>query len=363
MQTVMTRGRLAALAFGVGWLGSWSGTVALGGESRAKVATSSSLASSYGHIRQRAFDGTEETFFESEAHAKAGDHLTLTFGRPVALRSVAVATGRPDGGTLLDRGVLEVSEDGSKFVEAARFDPKGAARVEGDGKPVRAVRVRATADLGHALAVREFAIDSGEVAPFLHPVEFTVVCRDAPELKGWTDDVARLCESWYDALAAELAVGKDDRPAGHVVLTMRRSYRGVAEAGGGQITGSVRYFQEHPKDQGAFLHETVHILQSYNHPGNPGWLVEGVADYVRWFVFEPGKAGPVNPDKAKYDDSYRTTGAFLDYLVRKHDPQIVRELDRAMRDGTYDEAIFERRCGKPVATLGAEWIDSLRKAR
>ena len=42
------------------------------------------------------------------------------------------------------------------------------------------------------------------------------------------------------------------------------------------------------------IHETCHVVQRYRGRGNPGWLVEGVADYVRFFVYEPGKAGPVN---------------------------------------------------------------------
>lgn len=68
----------------------------------------------------------------------------------------------------------------------------------------------------------------------------------------------------------------------------------------------------HPDDQGAIVHEMVHVVQQYRGRGNPGWLVEGIADYFRWFVYEPPSKQP-HPDlsRASYRDSYRTTAAFL----------------------------------------------------
>lgn len=353
-------GRRAGVAVLAGcWaLGLASG--ALGGESRAKIATTSSLGSRDDHIRQRAFDGKADTYYQSQDAAKADDHLTLTFDEPTVVRAVAASTGLPAGGDLLDSGSLEVSEDGAKFVPVAAFGPQGTAEGKAEARPIRAVRVRAGRDLAHPLVVRELTIESDRVRPFEYPVEFTVVCEDAPELQGWTDATARLCEQWYDALNAELPT-EGYRPTDHVTLTMKKDYRGVAAAGGGRITGSTRYFEAHRDDQGAFIHETVHVIQNYRGRRNPGWLVEGVADYVRWFVYEPGKAGPVNPDRAKYDASYRTTAAFLDYLTRTHDREIVKKLNRAMRAGTYDKAIFEQTCGKPVEALGEDWKASLRK--
>ena len=66
-----------------------------------------------------------------------------------------------------------------------------------------------------------------------------------------------------------------------------------------------------PKDVGAMVHETVHCVQLYRGRGNPGWLVEGVADYVRFFKYEGGNIGiKLTPERAKYDASYRVTAAF-----------------------------------------------------
>ena len=122
---------------------------------------------------------------------------------------------------------------------------------------------------------------------------------------------------------------------------MKNDYKGVAAAGGGRITGSVKYFKAHPDDVGAMIHETAHVVQRYRGRNNPGWLVEGVADYVRFFKFEPGKIGPINPDQARYNSSYRVTAAFLAYLTEKYDKEIVLKLNKAMREGRYKEALFK----------------------
>jgi hypothetical protein len=57
----------------------------------------------------------------------------------------------------------------------------------------------------------------------------------------------------------------------------------------------------------------AHVVQQYKTRGNPSWLVEGIADYMRWFHFEPPTHRPKlrNPVTAKYTDSYQTTAGFL----------------------------------------------------
>src|SRR5438128_158054 len=75
----------------------------------------SSLETASGQIRQFAFDGDPETFFLSKGNAGAADHFTLVFDKPVAVKSIVVATGRPKGGDTLEDGILEVSADGKTF--------------------------------------------------------------------------------------------------------------------------------------------------------------------------------------------------------------------------------------------------------
>jgi basic secretory peptidase family protein len=94
---------------------------------------------------------------------------------------------------------------------------------------------------------------------------------------------------------------------------------------------------------------------------NPGWLIEGVADYERFFKYEPGKAGPVDPDKAHYDGSYRVTATFLDYVSEKYDKELVRKLNAHMRAGDYSDNLFKDLTGKTLKDLDGEWRESLRK--
>jgi hypothetical protein len=347
----MIRSILATLAMiGPAWAG----------DPPAIVHVSTSMATDSRQIRQFSFDGDASTFFASSGKPRATDHFTLVLDRPVAIDSVAVDTGRPDGGDRLDDGLLEVSADGRAFEEIARFSG-GSARAETKGRAVRAIRLRPGCDMGHPLAIREITLGSVEKVPtFRYPIEFAVDVADAPDMKEWADNVAGLCERWNPRICEALHTD-GDKPPTSVTIVLSASYKGVAMAGGGQITGSVKYFKAHPDDLGAMIHETVHIVQRYRGRGNPSWLGEGVADYYRFFVYEPGKAGPVNPTRAHYHDSYRTTATFLAYLIQTYDKQIVFKLHRLMREGRYQEAAFQEITGKSVQELGEEWLASLRK--
>lgn len=46
------------------------------------------------------------------------------------------------------------------------------------------------------------------------------------------------------------------------------------------------WVKSQPNDFGMVVHELTHLVQRYP-PGSPGWLVEGIADYIRAKYFEP----------------------------------------------------------------------------
>jgi hypothetical protein len=179
-------------------------------------------------------------------------------------------------------------------------------------------------------------------------------------MKDWAEKVSRICTLAYPLINEEL---KSDgfKPPSVVTLALKTGYRGVAFASGGRITGSVAYFQEHPDDVGAMVHETTHVVQHYNSRSNPGWLVEGVSDYIRFFKFEPGKIGRINAARAHYNGSYRVTAAFLAYVTAKYDKQLVLKLNKVMREGKYKKEMFKELTGKSLEELDAEWITALRR--
>ncbi len=324
------------------------------------VAIESSLATAGDRIRQFAFDGNPASYFASEKKATKADHLTFKFENPVAVKSVTVLTGRPNGDDKLTKGVVELSTDGTNFEEAGTF-ADGKATIAGNWKGVTALRIRPTEDLTTPLVVREVTIDSApQVATFRYPIEFTLDVADAPEMKEWAEGVVRVCEREYPRICTLLA-SDGFRPLTQIRMAFKSDYNGVAEAGGGRIRGSVKFFKANPKDIGAMVHETVHCVQLYRGRGNPGWLVEGVADYVRFWKYEPGKAGRVNPERAQYNGSYRTTAAFLAFVTDKYDGQLVPKLNALMRDGKFEEGVWKKLTGKTADELNQEWKKSLVK--
>jgi hypothetical protein len=264
--------------------------VSLRAEAPLAAGVETTLATDGEHLRQLAFDGDKETFFASEKNAEATDHFTLRLEKPVAMRSIQVLTGRPDGRHKLEAGTLEISADGKAFEQLTAFR-NGVAEGKPKDKKIQAIRIKPSRDLKYPLVVREIVLDAEpSVAVFKYPVEFTVDVKDAPEMKEWAEKSARLCEQWYSRINDDL---KSERfqPPRRVRMTIKKM-NGVAYTSGARITGSAAFFKQHPDDFGAMIHETVHVVQGYRLPGNPGWLVEGIADYIRFFKYEPPQCPP-----------------------------------------------------------------------
>jgi hypothetical protein len=316
------------------------------------VVVGSTLPTSDRQIRQQAFDGDMDSAYESARPPREGDAVTLTFDQAVLVRSAEVRAKGLDGGT------LEGSEDGTAFASLAEFR-EGVAKAE-PGKTLKAIRVVPAKDGTEPIAIREFLVESDPgLRRFEFPVEFVVDEVDDPELKDWADSAARECERAYDLIAHALR-GDGYRPARVVRLSLKDGIDVPAYASGDRITGSTKWFRDHPDDVGAMIHEASHVVQRYRGRGNPGWLVEGVADYVRFVLYEPENIGRINAERARYNQSYRVTARFLGYIVEKYDPEFVLKLNRAMRAGKYSDDIFKESTGKTQEELGAEWKASLK---
>ena|SRR3984957_3222317 len=109
---------------------------------------------------------------------------------------------------------------------------------------------------------------------------------------------------------------------------------------------------------------------------NTGWLTEGIPDYIRWFLYEPQSHGAgasyiqgriasdAKKDKVyepKYNDSYRVSANFLNYVTRKYDRHIVTKLNDALRQGKYYEDIWADDTGKSLQELNEEWLAVVHK--
>jgi hypothetical protein len=158
-------------------------------------------------------------------------------------------------------------------------------------------------------------------------------------------------------------------------ITFSSNMQGVAAASGTRIRCGAGWFrrQLHGEAKGAVVHELVHVVQQYgrarrtnrNATRNPGWLVEGIADYIRWFLYEPQTRGAEvtsrNIARARYDSSYRISGNFLNWVTETYDKNIVRKLNTAARQGKYNEKLWKEATGRNVQELGDEWKQSLEK--
>jgi hypothetical protein len=151
-------------------------------------------------------------------------------------------------------------------------------------------------------------------------------------------------------------------PPGHFSITLK-PVKGVAFTSGTRVVANSAWLAKeiHGQAIGSLIHEMVHVLQQFN-GRNPSWLVEGSADYVRWFQYEPQSHGAdivwmrtLHHFSPHYNDSYRITANFLNWVAQKYDDKIVAQLNAAMRERKYDDALWKKYTGKTAPELGEEW--------
>lgn len=168
----------------------------------------------------------------------------------------------------------------------------------------------------------------------------------------------KVADTWYPRIVKTLGADKAKMPK-RVVIVIDLEENGVAGTSGNEIRVSARYVAKHPDDLGMIVHELVHVVQAYPNY-DAGWLVEGIADYVRFYHYEPVSKRPSpNPAQASYKDSYRTTASFLNYAATRYDKELIRKIDRALKDGTYTPELFDKATGKNLAQLNTEWLTAL----
>jgi hypothetical protein len=190
-----------------------------------------------------------------------------------------------------------------------------------------------------------------------------VDASDLPEAQAWGDAAKALVQVWYPAVVAMLAT-EDFKTPREIRLVIKKSLNVPAYASGGTITINGKWITDHPDDLGMVIHELVHVVQQYPASRNkPGWLVEGIADYIRWWRYEPelhatrGRT-KIDPQKSKYTDSYRTTAMWLAWCGRRYDMRLVPQLDAALRKGENPIPVFAKLTGKGPEELWKEFVET-----
>ena len=193
----------------------------------------------------------------------------------------------------------------------------------------------------------------------------TINSAKAPALKEWAETkLAPALAEWYPKIVAELP-SKDFSAPEHFKVTLK-PMDGVAFTSGQEVVANSNWLEKELDGEavGSLIHEAVHVVQRYGYGSDkPGWMVEGIPDYIRWFQYEPQSHGADNVwlqkhrknFSPKYTDSYRISANFLDWVARKYDKDIVTQMNAALRDGTYENGLWKNFTGKTADELGVEW--------
>jgi hypothetical protein len=182
--------------------------------------------------------------------------------------------------------------------------------------------------------------------------------NDAPDLKPWALTAADYAIKQYPVIAARLATDGFTPPRQFTIVF--REMKGVANTARDRITVSAAYARAHPDDLGMIAHELTHVIQRYPRGAGPGWLTEGIADYVRYYVVEPGsKRARFNADRSNYDSGYQASAGFLNYLETAN-PGVVSKLNQALRTHTYTADTLKTLIGGDPADLWQQFKASLK---
>lgn len=171
--------------------------------------------------------------------------------------------------------------------------------------------------------------------------------------------VHRKLEQTFFSVYPKEANEYNPNTARKVIFYIDPQYTGVAATSDGIVRFNPQWFHKHPEDIDVVTHEVMHIVQDYGHSKGPGWLTEGIADYVRYEygVNNPAANWKLSDFKAEqnYTNAYRVTARFLAWLEKNKKPGIVKALDASLRDKTYTADNWKQLTGKNVDELWAEY--------
>jgi Peptidase of plants and bacteria len=200
-------------------------------------------------------------------------------------------------------------------------------------------------------------------------VRFTIDTTQAPDLAPWTKEkLIPVIKEWYPKIV-EMLPGKDYQAPTQFSITFDNNYKGVAATMGTRVVCNPEWYRKELNREGlgSVVHELVHVVQQYGGRRTPGWLTEGAADYIRWYLYEPQSKGCEIPagraDRVKHDMSYRVSANFLNWIIATHDKDFLRELNAALREGRYSAELWTQRTKKDLATLGEDWKKFLKEQK
>lgn len=330
-----------------------------------------------GEDRQRAriIDCDAKTAFESKKGASAGDTVTVVLPAAQTLTTLSALTGTSEGRGRVKAGDLEVSADGTHFTKLAALE-QGEAAWTGTAGLVRSVRIRITQPQDEPVAIRELFLEDAALASVVSigirsPLgKLTVKCNyaDVPKeqavrLRAELDRIAH----WYATHYPDI-VRLIDAPSNGLSRDLTLRFRGDLQPGvpgyaqGATMTLSIPHVFNHVDDvRGMFIHELTHVAQAYP-VSEPSWLVEGLADAVRYELSAPEDAWRKGVDRipAKrldYAHKYGEAARFILWVQAQGHPGLVAKLSRALKDRRYCATTWTELTGREPAV----WLEMFRQ--
>lgn len=213
----------------------------------------------------------------------------------------------------------------------------------------------------------EFASDDGRY-------QYVVDVTAAPAMSSWTKtDLKPVIQEWYPKIV-ELLPSDNFSPPNKVVFRYQPNSKmngipAYAQSATITLNSEWMYRERNREAKGAVVHEMVHVVQSYQsnrerrarRRSTPGWIVEGIPDYIRWYLYEPQSQGAMLSkavrSQSKHDASYRVSANFIDWVIRSHDQDgsLLRKLNSVARTGEYTSDIWQKLTGKTESELADSW--------
>lgn len=320
------------------------------------------------HHAKLLLDGKADTYFWTARGIKKDETIALQLTRPVPkAHTLIVHDGKPDGKDTFSGAVIEGSLDGKdwKVIGTRRAGILAATMP----RPLKHIRLRATRNTGHWVAIRELEITDKKLPLRISRQKIkhqgkTLSLSLACNLDGFADLEPRFesmsslyFEIWpklVDMLGSPIDATHRD-----VNVVFREKMGHPAHASGNTITISANHLRRDPADTtGVFIHELTHVIQRHR---GPGWFIEGVADYTRFKLKNDDRWGQRCRRHIPYNKpfgQYWSSAAFLLYLEDTYKKPIVRTVSMAMRAKKYDESLWQKLTGKKLEELAADYKTS-----
>lgn len=246
---------------------------------------------------------------------------------------------------------------------AAVTIPAAAAPAGGEPNPMTNVsRAALTSDGGAGHRDGEMPVWTEEPKIADHPVArssapptINLDYSQAPDLEPIAVRAQEVLEEWYPKIS-EMLPTEGYVPPQEFDVVFDPTYDGAAAVSGTTMTVGADYLRGHPDDLGMFVHEAVHINQQYGSNNVPGWLTEGIADYIRYYHYQPD-ANPIpSEERTHYTDGYGQAAFLLDHVQTVYTDAFVAAANDAARRNVYAPAIWVDHTGKDTEAL---WSDAV----